>query len=408
MRKCKKISLPMPLASSIISWSAICVNSFVLKPPLPRQCGDLSLYTTSCGGDHDSLSHLLSSPERYAAIMGKTTREIQLIQDERKLAARALQEALDHNPDLSSTERQFLVSQYRYQYGKHNFVCPVCWSYQPICLCQNITAMMANHSNSTKLAIPFREIIVWTHPEEWGSPTNTGSLLPLLLQHTQLWMKGYHDKQMNEIFQDENRPMVVLWPAPNSHDDGASRASSPKQKQRSLLFDHQDKRGDHRHLLPDPESLQEISLSSANVNQITLIAIEGTWRQARRMVSKLKKSRGDGRHNLFQLSIPIKEHEEGSRSDKSFSFRSLLHPLRRKSRSMCTAEAVVAACQQFEHLARHPKHAATTITVPVLYPAGRSNEQPTSIGKISQYDVILEWVNRKVDLTRRYQGKPLS
>lgn len=414
-------SLPVACWFILSSWFVGCVDSLVGKPVRRRlNGGDCHVHRTSTGSggerDHDSLSHLLSSPERYAAIMGKTTREMQLIPQERTRAARSLHEALNHhhNHHWSGTERQFLVSQYRYQYGQHNFVCPTCWSYQPICLCTNITAMIMMSSNRTKLDIPFREIIVWTHPEEWGSPTNTGSLLPLLLQHTQLWMKGYHDQRMNEIVQDKNRPIVLLWPAPNRPhhpDTTASRASSRNQQQQEeeeLILD-QDKEGDHHELSHQNMRQYDPRCSPANVNnQMTLIAIEGTWRQARRMVSKLKKSRGDEQHNLFQLSIPI--HEQGSKSDSSSSsFCSLLSPLRRKSRSMCTAEAVVAACQQGENLACHPEHTATTttttITVPILDNADTESE---SKGRTSQYDVILEWVHRKVHLTRRYQGKPLS
>jgi len=310
-------------------YATVC-TSFVSLPKSPqrssvKQPSTLLLSSTPSSNqtsdvESDSLSHTVGSPEKYAAALGMTLEQVQIREELREESVRELQEQLEGTFD--GKERHRLICQHRFKQGKHPFTCPKCWSYQPVCICGD--------APGKKKTIPCEQVIIWTHHSEWGSQSNTGSVLPLVLENTRLLMKGLHDGNLESILNaDPTIQPVILWP--------------------------------------------NVNFSNGNENYVTfddlvgkkviLLAMEGTWRQARRMVSKFPYPRlsltgGDSGSN--NVPPPI----------------SILAPLRCQKdgpkHSVCTAEAVVMALE------------------------GMGLDQDPS---------ILELVKRKVDQTRRYRGK---
>jgi DTW domain-containing protein YfiP len=252
-------------------------------------------------------------------------------------------------------------------------------------------------------------VILWTHHEEWGSPSNTGSVLSVMLNHVQLWMKGYHDLEMQQLLCDDSTIPVLLWPTLSSssapskspikgkdnddeknNDDkssissSAAAASSSPQYPKVLTTKHE-----LQELVESCSKSDKNDNSSSHKRQIVLIAMEGTWRQARRLVAKFPKDvpRLSVTASASSASWPIQEDDEEVDKPKRRKPQSILHPLRRQNHhgdphsysdnsNMCTAEAAVAALQLL----------------------GMS---------VQDSNQVLDAVRLKVDRTRRYQGKPL-
>jgi len=325
-----------------------------------------------------SLSHLVSSSERYALALNATVMEIEGRIQERLEAVRELQERLSFDNTLTGEDRHRVVCEHRLRHGKHPFVCEKCWCYQPICLCGEL-------SQRSKVDVPCGEVIVWTNQKEWGSPSNTGSLLPLMLRNTRLWMKGLDDDKMAGLVaasrsRDDGRFAVVLWPRSRHLLPPLQPQSGPKNS-----GNDDDDDDDNRFEWLDAQQL----LRHVPASNISLIVLEGTWQQANRMASKLR--------SLPRLSIDASAVLAGSGGETRKS--SLLQPLRRNSRSLCTAEAVIAACGQLS-LAIRDNNCSD----------GGSSGCSSSRERSPHFEQqsLLYWVRRKVDLTRRYQGKRLS
>jgi DTW domain-containing protein YfiP len=296
--------------------------------------------------EHDSPAHWCSNPERHAEKMGKTVEEMQIRKEAHIKASQDLQKYIATLPADQGRRKHQLVCQHRYKHGKHPFVCSKCWSYQPICLCGQVV------DKSQKLELPERvhNILLWTHHREWGSISNSGSLLPILLPNTELFMKGLqqHDDEMETVFSQKNpHKVVVLWP-----DNDTSLGNKGEGK------------------VPDNQRITWQELQEEK-GPITLLALEGTWRTTRRMAAKLPPG-------AFKVALPHDIVFWKSRGEKS-----VLNPLRRQKGeefskdNLCTAEAIAAA----------------------LVGLGMSRQDGQT---------ILDLVAKKVDLTRRYQGKPLS
>lgn len=268
--------------------------------------------------ENDSLSHIVSSPERYAKELGLTLQEVEEMMALREQSVIELQHHMAEEPSGSKKHR--LICEHHFVHGKHPFICKRCWSYKPICICDKVPVR--------KRTIPCQKVIVWTHHSEWGSPSNTGSVLPLLLKDTHILMKGLHENELEKILSIDPTVMpVVLWPNVNQH-----------------VKDH----------------TNSVSLEDLADHKVILLAVEGTWRQARRMVAKLpfprlsidNRARGDAQSSLL---APLRSQKDGP------------------DQSVCTAEAIVMALE------------------------GLGMERDPG---------ILGMVRHKVDRTRRYQGKP--
>lgn len=298
----------------------------------------------------DSLSHWLSSPERYAERLGLTVEQVRLEKAAHHTASQTLQEQLA--TELDGTVKHQLVCQHRFQYGKHPFVCHKCWSYRPICLCSEVPKPLP-------LPESIHQVIVWTHHREWGSISNSGSLLPLMLRNTQLLMKGLpqHDSIFQTILDSEEPRILVLWP-----DNDISTMPTKQQRSTNRI---------------SWEELQDMLAAHENDNTtnsrgLTLVTLEGTWRTARRMASKLPP------HVLRVALPPYVASWHNARNNPTKRPSSLLQPLRQQEGgspdNLCTAEAVTAA----------------------LVGLGMSE---------CDGHKILDLVQTKVDRTRRYQGK---
>ena len=238
---------------------------------------------------YESLSHLTSSPERYAASLGLTVEDMKAIQANRSAVSQALHQTLQSTL-LTGPQKHILTCQHVMTHGRHAFVCRTCWTYQAICLCR----MRELHD------LPVQQVILWTHHDEWGSVSNTGSVLPLLLKNVSLKLKGLpeHDAWFNEMIRSSSVLPVVLW---TDHDN-----QQEKQRQHYTIDD-----------------LKRIT------KPVVLIAMEGTWRNARRMVSKLPSV---GRCSLsVQQLFGWRQHAAS------------LRPQAGDEANGCTAEAVVGA-----------------------------------------------------------------
>jgi DTW domain-containing protein YfiP len=316
--------------------------------------------------DHnDSLSHMLSSPERYAEQMGMTVDQVCRFQEEHTAASQALHQQVEASFN-DGPKKHRIICEHRYRYAKHPFVCRNCWCYLPICLCQEAAVLPL-----IQLPTAVKQVILWTHHREWTSISNSGALLPLLLQDTKLLMKGLpqHDEEIQHVFEDSGRGhVVVLWPDNDTSPNQNEQQSPVDQKIQQDRITWQD--------------LQKLLIGKDSANQVTLVALEGTWRTARRMASKLPAT-------ALRLSLPpdilfwnhrpqVIRDDADDDDETSLIRQSLLRPLRRQEGgsqlNLCTAEAVTAA----------------------LLGLGLSQAHGCR---------ILDLVQRKVDQTRRYRGK---
>ena len=257
---------------------------------------------------------------------------------------------------------------------------------------------------------PCHSIVLWTHRQEWGSVSNTGSILPLILQNTRLLMKGLpeHEEEWKNLLLDhdvlsslQSYPQrrlngdtlhqadtsstsslipIVLWPQNNKNDN--TQKKNPQQQSSSA--ESSTSSTDDTTATPTYWTMDDIRQMTRDnpQRQFVLVAVEGTWRQARRMVSS------DLLQSFPRLSLApvLQQQETNNANDNDHEHdiiqsptvqQSLLAPLRNKPRSLCTAEAVAYALQALEWIS--PDEA----------------------------EAVLDLARSKVDRVRRYQGKPL-
>ena len=289
-----------------------------------------------------SLSDLLSSPELYAAALNMSVPEIRDKKMAHLQASQKLHSSLA-SASVDPKERHRLICEHRFRWGRHPFTCNKCWSYSPICVCEL--------AGTRRLLPPQISVAVWTHHKEWGLTSNTGSLLSITLTPVKMLMKGLpaHDKWLNQVVgtsPTEKSIPVVLWPTAPSSDDQSTQGNSMITVT------------EIRDFLADDEK-----------NEVVIIAVDGTWRNARRMVSKLPahvRRLELGYDSAFPRAQPKDEPV------------SLLAPLRKRKgglkNGVCTVEAVVAA----------------------LLSLGLSAQDA---------DHVLDVARSKVDRTKRYRGK---
>ena len=319
--------------------------------------------------DNDSLSHMLSSPERYAEQLGMTVECVRRFQEDHAAASRTLNRRVKEASLDDGPEKHRLICEHRYRHAKHPFVCRKCWCYLPICLCNEAASLPR-----IRLPSAVKRVILWTHHREWTSVSNSGSLLPLLLDDTKLLMKGLpqHDEELQSILDNNGSGRaIVLWP-----DNDTSIKQNEETYPIAPKVDH------------DRVPWQDLQTTLAGNDddcRVTLIVLEGTWRTARRMASKLPTT-------IQRLALPpdvlfwcarpsVGDIDDVDYDETKHIQQSLLRPLRRQEGgselNLCTAEAVTAA----------------------LVGLGLSRENG---GR------ILDLVQKKVDQTRRYRGKQMA
>jgi len=307
---------------------------------------------TFTGESASSLAHLASSPERFAASLNMTVEQVDEAINARKLASTTLNEQLiaieeDNKQNMTAAEigrqKHRMICQHRFNHFRNAFVCKKCWTFTPICVCRLFEQRERSDMDSdSKAQLPngVEKLIVWTHHDEYGRTSNTGSLLPLGLQQTDILMKGLleHEQVMNDVLCRKDVTPVVLWP-----DKKSKRASTTISDLKRKIAD----------------------MSSGNQNEgsnyggIVLISIEGTWNTARKMVNKLPPHvlRLDLSDEI-RLNFTTPEMNKGVFIDNSVttagetsqspSAPSLLSPLRRQGKgakqdNVSTLEATIVA-----------------------------------------------------------------
>ena len=258
--------------------------------------------------------------------------------------------------DLSGKEKHEIMCHHRLKYGRHPFACPNCWSYLPVCVCdlveKNLHQEVPDDGTNNLL-----QVVVWTHHREWGLTSNTGSILALAIpNYCQLLMKGLpeHDKILEEtILQDENCLAVVLWPDQSKRKEGNNKDEDETPS--SII------------------SLDQVKDEiRKNQRRVVLIAVDGTWRNARRMVARLPPT-----VPRLDLSADIVFSDDSSHDGRS----SILAPLRTRGesgggqdsdgRQVCTAEAVVGALMSLGTLDQHQGRHVLDVTRTKIERIGR-------------------------------------
>lgn len=349
------------------------------------------------------LPYQLSSPERYAAAMNMTVKQVKERKDDFKRASDILHEqvlllkrqsrtpsgasytSIDDLDDDPSKAVHTLICQHRYEWGQHPFVCPRCWTYTPICVCRVAESHHIDRRregtptailSSSKSWLPSNlDVVIWTHHKEYGLTSNTGGLLPLLLDDRQsddgkdvdslnhhqphrrcyVLMKGLpdHDSWLQHKIIDKHESgeylVVVLWPS----DERKQQQEQQQQKLRSISLDETKRillETQRRQQQQDEEERPD-STTTTTISRVVLIAVDGTWRNARRMVSRLP--------NVLPR-LDLSATTDSSCSTQIFPVdgrtnnnnKSLLAPIRSRGPSqrkdggaglVCTAEAVTAA-----------------------------------------------------------------
>jgi len=315
---------------------------------------------------YTSLANLASSPERFAEALNMTPHQVNETIQARKAASAALNERLiafekENEHTMSAGEigriKHQMICRHRYDNLRRPWICRKCWTHVPICVCPlferddgalssekgNSLLNNAEKERSSKAPLPkgIDRVVLWTHHEEWGRTSNTGSLLPLGLERTEMLMKGLpeHDEIMDDLLSRDDLTPVVLWPGKGQ---GNNATTTIPELQRKFAENGDGCNNSINNTKPD----------------IVLISIEGTWNTARKMVNKLpsKVLRLDlGDEVAANFSTP--EMNAGIFCNSSYpspfpppnesEALSLLAPLRRqkhgKRENVSTAEATIVA-----------------------------------------------------------------
>lgn len=251
-----------------------------------------------------SLAHLASSSERFSASLGMTAEQVTQAIDARRAASSDFHKKLVaitkelETKGLSAQEigkiKHEMICRHRYENLRNPFVCRKCWTHIPICVCPQVglaedgTARGDEKTNQINAGMTHRKsqlpkgverVVVWTHHDEWGKTSNTGSLLPLALQRTEMLMKGLkeHEEIMNDLINRRDLTPVVLWPGKRMLETDSRPyipyvATTISELRQQIL------------VTPDEERNQDGIKAKRG---IVLISIEGSWNNARKMVNKL-------------------------------------------------------------------------------------------------------------------------
>jgi DTW domain-containing protein YfiP len=222
-----------------------------------------------------------SSLERFAQAVNMTVEEAAAKREDYERAASELHEQLQ-DPDLSGATKHQLHCWHRYQYGRQPFVCSTCWPYLPVCICKDTENQIYLRIGDNIIC----SVIVWTHHKEWGSPSNTGSVLSVALgpEYCSVLMKGLdeHDRELQVALcqrtEQEVVIPVVLW---TENDNSGNHG---EHHRRSFTIQQLSKE------LKETAASAESEPTKTSLVRIVLIAVEGTWGHARRMVTKLPAS----------------------------------------------------------------------------------------------------------------------
>ena len=162
-----------------------------------------------------------------------------------------------------------------------------------------------------------------------------------MLENCYMLMKGLpeHDSQLEQYLLDDNCLVVALWPSSNDADpanakiEATGTSTNPKVSFDEILEKFQNDR-----LNPQGNMMAP--------TKVVLLAVDGTWRNARRMVAKLPPAvvRLDLSADIVQLSgsgggsilTPLRARDKNGSGRRS-------HGDDDDDRLVCTAQAIVGA-----------------------------------------------------------------
>lgn len=89
--------------------------------------------------DEHDIPRLTSSPEAYAASLNLTAAEVRATYEERRQRTAALYERIANadEAELDGPSRHALICRHRYESGRHPHICPRCFTYRPVCVCDD-------------------------------------------------------------------------------------------------------------------------------------------------------------------------------------------------------------------------------------------------------------------------------
>ncbi|KAG2438394.1 hypothetical protein HYH02_010849 [Chlamydomonas schloesseri] len=209
---------------------------------------------------------------------------------------RAMVAALS-DPSRDPRERMSLRTDYILKWRKVLFSCPTCWLLPGLCVCGRMQ----------RFAPKKTRVVVHAHHGEWGSASNSGSILPLSLEGSEMLLYGHpdHDERLRAMLADTSRTVALLWPGADS-----------------LL----------------PEQLQAVAEERSG-GQVTVVALDATWGNARRMQGWFPKG-----------TLTVKLPPESTLKENKLS---LLRPVRKyrgdlESGRVSTVEAVASLLFELE------------------------------------------------------------
>ncbi|GIL49541.1 hypothetical protein Vafri_5895 [Volvox africanus] len=209
---------------------------------------------------------------------------------------RAMVEGL-RDPARAPTERMSLRTSYILRWRKVLFSCPNCWLLPGLCVCGRMQ----------KFTLQRTRVVVHAHHGEWGSASNSGCILPTSLEGSEILLYGHpdHDVRLREILNDTTYTTALLWPGADS-----------------LL----------------PEQLNALAEERTG-GRITVVALDATWGNARRMQGWFPKE-----------TLTVRLPPESTLKENKLS---LLRPVRRyrgdlESGRVSTVEAVATLLYELE------------------------------------------------------------
>ncbi|KAL3929561.1 MAG: hypothetical protein SGBAC_012154 [Bacillariaceae sp.] len=242
------------------------------------------------------------------------------------------------------------------------------------------------------------QVLVWTHHREWGLTSNTGSILALTLGNDasnrdstyidtssvdtsnpcRLLMKGLpkHDQILQGILDSAGRDqshhgdgsstlVVVLWPSSNP-ENTITLAQLRQELEASSASNSRSSNGAGS-ASKNPQVSDAKTSSPQTKRKVVLLAVDGTWRNARRMVAKLPSyvkrldldestirwnddDLLDGETNRSEDSLsilaPLRKRGLSGRNNHKVTATANASRLDNENRQVCTAEAVVAALHE--------------------------------------------------------------
>lgn len=205
--------------------------------------------------------------------------------------------AFVHDPATMPADKADIHAQYTMRWGKALFSCSTCWLLPGACVCDR---MRRFPDAKLKVAVLLSE-------QEWGRASNSGSIIARTYGGGEMFMRGLKrdDQRLREQINDPTVTTAILWPS-----ESAMTASE----------------------------LNALA-SERTEGRVRLIALDGTWAQARRMIKHLADV---PKVRLSSLEVGIGAEQK----------ESLLAPVRRyggdfeETGRVSTLEAIVAALRE--------------------------------------------------------------